>query len=790
MSVLSSIIRSVRERIHRRTFSEAMAFMEQQTSSGYAGAQITDALQQSVWVYGCIQAIADAVAQLEFKIGYEDDREVNERHQAYVRAMQVFHEPAPGMSNFDFWELLIDWLMLRGRCFVCATTADNQVVRVVNRLRGDPLPERLWILPADKMRPIKTGRTVTGWAYQPGTDDPLDTLVFRVDELVVLRLPNPYSSIEGLPPLFVATTAAETDYAAARFMRGLMFNNADSGLIVSTDQWLGDEQRAQVQAALRERKRLAGTADRPLILGGGLRVEKPAISTADIQFLANRQYSRQEICAVYRVPESLLGFTADANRSVGMEQRANFIEHRIGPLCVRIDASLDTVVRCFDPLFTGWHDLDGHPAMVHVRRNRVDTMIKLFGIGYPLNTINDWLDMGLPDVPWGEQGFLPFSVQPAAQAGEPVELKPMPPELATPPATEPSPTEPAQPVEGNVWQQMLAAVNAPDHVCMSSEEWVSSITGSFKKKRGIMRRFLFEQRARVLRNLARAVPSQTDAAPDTATRAGTWGALMDIAQETALLAARIKPALLADLAFGGAQVWQELGQPGDYAVKPTEAIRFLSNREKRIKDMNQSTFDSLIEELQEGLDEGEGLNDLAERVRKVFRKASDVRAETIAQTETVIAINTGRYEAMKETGCELKSWLASRLANVRPAHAQAARDYQHGIPLDQDFIVGGERLRYPGDPNGSAANVINCRCSVLAHPAGKSGAPVAHLRFEDWLARQTIAQPAVNVPGSAAEAGGVEDTTQTVPVKMQEPSAVLQDIPVQGDTIPTPKYPT
>jgi len=32
--------------------------------------------------------------------------------------------------------------------------------------------------------------------------------------------------------------------------------------------------------------------------------------------------------------------------------------------------------------------------------------------------------------------------------------------------------------------------------------------------------------------------------------------------------------------------------------------------------------------------------------------------------------------------------------------------------MDQPFIVDGESLDYPGDPSGSAANVINCRCGV------------------------------------------------------------------------------
>jgi hypothetical protein len=34
------------------------------------------------------------------------------------------------------------------------------------------------------------------------------------------------------------------------------------------------------------------------------------------------------------------------------------------------------------------------------------------------------------------------------------------------------------------------------------------------------------------------------------------------------------------------------------------------------------------------------------------------------------------------------------------------------VPLDKPFNVSGQNLMFPGDPNGSAGNVINCRCSV------------------------------------------------------------------------------
>jgi hypothetical protein len=36
--------------------------------------------------------------------------------------------------------------------------------------------------------------------------------------------------------------------------------------------------------------------------------------------------------------------------------------------------------------------------------------------------------------------------------------------------------------------------------------------------------------------------------------------------------------------------------------------------------------------------------------------------------------------------------------------------------MDKNFLVGGEELAYPGDSRGSAANVINCRCTNAPFP--------------------------------------------------------------------------
>jgi hypothetical protein len=69
----------------------------------------------------------------------------------------------------------------------------------------------------------------------------------------------------------------------------------------------------------------------------------------------------------------------------------------------------------------------------------------------------------------------------------------------------------------------------------------------------------------------------------------------------------------------------------------------------------------------------------------------------------------------------LKGWLSARDNNVRPEHRKAETVYAAGIPVGQPFVVGGEMLMYPGDPSGSAAMIINCRCMQIAlAAAGKT----------------------------------------------------------------------
>lgn len=131
---------------------------------------------------------------------------------------------------------------------------------------------------------------------------------------------------------------------------------------------------------------------------------------------------------------------------------------------------------------------------------------------------------------------------------------------------------------------------------------------------------------------------------------------------------------------------------------------------KSISDLRRE----IARQFTQGIMQGENSATLITRFKKIVElKLSDLNR--IARTETTRVENIGRLNAYK-VGADLgyvmlKTWVAKGDNRTRPAHKDASGQT---VPIDEPFIVDGEKLMYPGDPNGSAKNVINCRCTMRA----------------------------------------------------------------------------
>lgn len=136
--------------------------------------------------------------------------------------------------------------------------------------------------------------------------------------------------------------------------------------------------------------------------------------------------------------------------------------------------------------------------------------------------------------------------------------------------------------------------------------------------------------------------------------------------------------------------------------------------------------------LRAGIEEGEGINALADRVSGVFRSSRGARSVAIARTETVRSSNFGNLEGMRQAGVEGKQWLSTRDADVRDTHAEMDGQIQS---VDDDFVsTSGATGPYPGEFSDPAESV-NCRCTTIgAEMKSQRGDPEAEekLRTQRW----------------------------------------------------------
>jgi HK97 family phage portal protein len=371
------------------------------------GTVLSNAYQQVVWVYRAINALADQVSNIPFRFSI-----TNAGGEEVITSgplVDFYGRPHPQINKFQYWELRVIWLMLRGECFR------------IPIFDGGPLGDRalpglrsVLILDPARFQHIVEDNQLMGWRYMDySRNSPLSSQVFLPEEVWHEKLPNPFDFWRGMSPLAVAGTAASTDYAASLFMKGVMENNGDIGTILRTNEQLDPEQREQLLAALRDRKRRVGTADRPVLLWGGAEVVTPKLSSGDLQFLANRKFSLTEICAAFGVPEEIITTTNAAKYDVMSGTRLNFIENRVLPLCRRLEAEDDKTVKCIDPAAHGWFDTEDHPVLAASRRERLAAARAGFDMGVPFNELNRAFDLGFKPLPWGDQGYVPTAMQPA-----------------------------------------------------------------------------------------------------------------------------------------------------------------------------------------------------------------------------------------------------------------------------------------------------------------------------------------------------------------------------------------
>ncbi len=130
----------------------------------------------------------------------------------------------------------------------------------------------------------------------------------------------------------------------------------------------------------------------------------------------------------------------------------------------------------------------------------------------------------------------------------------------------------------------------------------------------------------------------------------------------------------------------------------------------RVTDISKTTAKRIADAIKEGREEEMTHDEISDLIQeRTAGSIGEVRARTIARTEIHSASQSGSMASAETSGIPglMKEWLTVGDDRVRDDHMMVDGDRAQ---MDEPFDVGDSKLMYPGDPDGSPEETINCRC--------------------------------------------------------------------------------
>ncbi len=610
-------------------------------------------------VYESVLFIASNATQAEAGFfRFKDNAEVYCDDAAVRPLADLLARPNPQMDWNTFLENIYGFLAYHREVFILKVPSRGQKALTRN------LPAQLWpVNPAKCTALSYDSRGVRCWALQGRA--------YPAEEVIHIRYFNPSDMFRSVSPLRPLADLLQANKAAMKSNRVFYENNSQTPFVLATDKNLTKEEMKNIQQAWNEAHKGPANRGRTGFLSGGLKPYSLNTNSGTADFVENSKNTSERILAGLQMQKSLLNMTDTTNYATYMGQLRTFWQNVIRPMVRKVESALNAqVVRPYTREFELRFKYDNVEAFAADFGEKVNTAQKLAQMGWPLNAINDRLNLGFEPVPWGDEWWINFGLVPATQAG----------------------SFGAAEEE----REKACACARTKSAADARKEWVWK---KFDRRQIQLERLLAQKAGRFFMEQGSRLK-----------RAAKNGTLdnFDWEKEDRSLEKMLLP-VISDAVWLGINAGQEQLQKSikDDAQAAAQR-RYLGRVAGRISGINATTRRETEKVLTEGLTAGKSNEDIARELADTVLAGFKTRARLIARTESTGALNGGTAEYGAELGAD-KTWLTARDGQVRESHA--AMDGET-VGANGVFSNG---LAYPGDPAAGAAaeEVCNCRCTIL-----------------------------------------------------------------------------
>ena len=582
-------------------------------------------------------------------------------------------------------------------------------------------PYELWWMKPDRVK-VYTHPTkyVRGFGFQPINGGP--ELWFNPDEVIWMRYPNPLDEFSGLSPLAAARLAADLASGAAKSNLYLFRQGYQAGGIIMPPkgQQLTPEQAVELEASLDKRFKGVDKAHRWGVMRFETEMKSLSVTPKDAEFLGTLTWSLEEVARAYKVPLDMIGGQRTyenvqaAERAFWyrtMEPESRFITSElVEQLLPMFSTNGRTNVDLIE------FDLSRVPILQDAESEKWDRAEEQIKVG--AITINEWRkDVGLDTVAWGDVWWAPGMVMPI-ESGELPEL-PQPEPMEEPSTTE---TESSNEEEGGR-NLGIRELGIRTRVVELNGEEHQRLWRKFERFSKKWEKRVGKDVAEMFRRQEESVLARLKAEEEESRKleirklAEVAGNPFDKNEWVKKFRMMLRLLLMELVEEAGTEALEALGLTIGFVVKQPAVQRFIERQAQRFAvEVNETTWHALKDSLSAGLEAGEELPKLMDRVGEVMGDRIQSSEEVIARTEVNRAANGGTLEAWKQSEVvERKAWLSALLPDrTRDSHVEAHVRYQaEPIPLDEDFEVGGGSGPHPG-AIGVAEEDINCLCTMTA----------------------------------------------------------------------------
>jgi len=626
---------------------------------------IQDPYNQNIAVFRCINIIASSLSRVPLRLVRRGDEIKN------GKVYNLISRPNPVQNRIEFLNMLLTQLHIHGNVYV-----------YVDSRNSDGIPRSLMLLPPSAVCPIKGDSIydLLGWRIKTRGRETVD--VPKKDVVHIKYAANPEDPILGVGPSRVARLAVDTDFAAAVYNRSVMKNGGlPSGILSYKGPGkLTEEMKEEIRQSWYRTYGSPRSSSRLAVTNSDWAFQPTGTSQKEMEFLEARRWNLVDIARAYNVPVMYLNddsASALSEASITIQRRM-FYEENLIPLARKIEEIFNSELLVnIDNMLSIEFDFSNIAALQVDYNERVKAAENLHKIGFSINQINERLNLGLRDEPWGDEHFIPVNMVPAQDVVDHSV------QLPSGDSSNDLVDSPIDEVKGNGTASYNW--NKSTKICRSME-------CKFTNK---MRRIFLKQRSLLLRKIEVDYLNLGNDLDDLLDKIDS----RDFAESGMpfLVSAYTEGCAVAGHELGGAV--EVLGQ--DEAI--SRATQYCTHRYDVLFEICEEAKGILRDEINAGLGEGENLEEIKSRVRKAYNLIIG-RSKTLAITEIFAAYNKAKYMFYKDHDkIDNLTWSSGGCSNHK--------GFSQTIKFGDNFSTG---LDYPGDGAESEQQNIGCSCVIFA----------------------------------------------------------------------------